>query len=131
MSRFSKPKKKFTPSTRRFGEESLERQVLSSSSVRSDTGNKSSAWSWKDSYCGPQFVPQDPIILASSFYVTVYEQVNLFVTTDETENNEYLVLDEEGNPENYILWTDNVIGNEEFFVLNENGEPEEFQTYED
>ena len=130
MSRFSKPKKKFTPSTRIFGNESLESQVLSTSTVRSGTsGSKSGTWSWKDSYSGDQFIPQDPIILASSFYVTVYEQVDLFVT-DETEN-EYLVLDEEGNPENYILWTDNVIGDEGLFVLNENGEPEEFQTYDD
>lgn len=127
MSRFSKPKKKFTPSTRTFGNESLERQVLSSSTVRG--GSKSGTWSWKDSYGGNQFIPQDPIIIASSFYVTVYEQVNLFVT-DETGDNEYFVLDEEGNPENYILWTDNVIGDERFFVLDENGEPEEFQTYD-
>lgn len=128
MSRFSKPKKKFTPSTRTFGNESLERQVLSSSTVRGG-GSKSGTWSWKDSYSGNQFIPQDPIIIASSFYVTVYEQVNLFVT-DETGDNEYFVLDEEGNPENYILWTDNVIGDEGFFVLDENGEPEEFQTYD-
>ena len=129
MSRFSKPKKKFTPSTRIFGNESLERQVLSSSTVRSG-GNKSGAWSWKDSYGNNQFIPQDPIIIASSFYVTVYEQVNLFVTDGTGENNEYFVLDEEGNPENYILWTDNEIGNEGFFVLDDNGEPEEFQTYD-
>lgn len=129
MSRFSKPKKKFTPSTRTFGNESLERQVLSSSTVRSG-GNKSGAWSWKDSYGNDQFIPQDPIIIASSFYVTVYEQVNLFVTDGTGENNEYFVLDEEGNPENYILWTDNEIGNEGFFVLDDNGEPEEFQTYD-
>jgi len=129
MSRFSKPKKKFTPSTRTFGNESLERQVLSSSTVRSG-GNKSGAWSWKDSYGNDQFIPQDPIIIASSFYVTVYEQVNLFVTDGTGENNEYFVLDEEGNPENYILWTDNEIGSEGFFVLNDNGEPEEFQTYD-
>lgn len=129
MSRFSKPKKKFTPSTRTYGNESLERQVLSSSSVRSTSGgSKSGAWSWKDVYGGNQFIPQDPIILASSFYVTVYEQVNLFVTDEN--NREFFVLDEEGNPENYILWTDNAIDEEGFFVLNENGEPEEFQTYD-
>ena len=84
MSRFSKPKKKFTPSTRTFGNESLERQVLSSSTVRGG-GSKSGTWSWKDSYGGNQFIPQDPIIIASSFYVTVYEQVNLFVTDENTE----------------------------------------------
>lgn len=130
MSRFSKPKKSFTPSTRVIGNETLERQVLSSNSVRSTTGN-SGSWSWKDVYAGNNvYIPLDPIILASSFYVTVYEQVNLFVTDDNLER-EYLVLDENGNPENYLLWTDNAIGDEGFYVLNENGEPEEFQTYDD
>ena len=128
MSRFSKPRKSFTPSTRVVGNESLERQVLTSQSVR---GTSTGSWSWKDVYGGNNvYIPVDPIILASSFYVTVYEQVNLFVTDDNLER-EYLVLDEKGNPENYLLWTDNVIGDEAFYVLNENGEPEEFQTYDD
>lgn len=128
MSRFSKPRKNFTPSTRIVGNESLERQVLSSSSVRGISGN-SSSWNWKDVYGGNLFVPVDPIILASPFYITVYEQVDLFVTDDNLER-EYFVLDENGNLENFSFWTDNAIGEEEFYVLNENGEPEEFQTYD-
>ena len=128
MSRFSKPRKSFTPSTRVIGNETLERQVLSSNSVR---GTEKGSWSWKDIYGENNvFIPVDPVILASTFYVTVYEQVNLFVTDNNLER-EYLVLDENGNPENYLLWTDNAIGDEGFYVLNENGEPEEFQTYDD
>lgn len=129
MSRFSKPRKNFTPSTRIIGNESLERQVLSSYSVRGTTGS-SGSWNWRDVYGENNlFVPVDPVILSSPFYVTVYEQVNLFVTDDNLER-EYFVLDENGNPESFYFWTDNAIGEEDFYVLNENGEPEEFQTYD-
>jgi hypothetical protein len=130
MSRFSKPRKSFTPSTRVIGNESLERQVLSSNSVRGTSGN-SGSWNWKDVYGGNNvYIPIDPIILASHFYTTVYEQVNLFVTEDNIDR-EYFVLDENGNSEEFLFWTENAIGNEGFYVLDENGEPEEFQTYED
>lgn len=130
MSRFSKPRKSFTPSTRVIGNESLERQVLSNNSVRGTSGN-SGSWSWKDVYGGNNvYIPIDPIILASHFYTTVYEQVNLFVTEDNIDR-EYFVLDENGNSEEFLFWTENAIGNEGFYVLDENGEPEEFQTYED
>lgn len=133
MSRFSKPRKSYTPSTRIIGNETLERGVLSDQSVRrgsSDPGTTN--WSWKDIYNGNNvnnYIPADPIILADQFYVTVYEQVSLFIKDGGIEE-EYLVLNEEGNPESYILWTDNAIENEGFFVLNENGELEEFQTYD-
>ena len=130
MSRFSKPTKKFTPSTRRMGNEALERQVLSNQSVRSSSsGGASKTWNWKDSYTNI-YVPQDPIILSSPFQVAVYEKVNLFVTENDTERD-FFVLDENGNPELFSFWTDNYIEDEIFYVLNENGEPEEFSTYDD
>jgi hypothetical protein len=131
MSRFSKPTKKFTPPVRRVGDESLERQVLSNQSVRSSSsaGASKTTWNWRDSYVNI-YVPQDPIILSSSFQVAVYEKVNLFVTENNMER-EFFILDENGNPEVFSFWTDNYIGDETFYVLDENGEPEEFSTYDD
>ena len=49
MSRFSKPRKSFNPSTRRMGEQSLERQVLTSQTTR-DISGSSNNWTWKDTY---------------------------------------------------------------------------------
>ena len=131
MSRFSKPRKSFNPSTRKMGEQSLERQVLTSQTTR-DISGSSNNWTWKDTYYNENkvvYIPSDPIILSEPFCVTIYEQVDLFVSEDGIEKR-YYVLNENGEPEAYVFWTDNEIGTESFYVLGEDGEPEEFQTYD-
>lgn len=133
MSRFSKPRRIFAPSTRKVGEQTLERQVLMNQMVRE--GGISSAskdWTWRDVYGNNEkvtYIPIDPVLTSFPFYVTVYEQQELFVTGDNGPE-EYKVLDQDGFPEAFIMESDIVIGTEILYVFDENGNIEEFHTYD-
>lgn len=135
MSRFSKPKRKFAPSTRKVGEQTLERQVLMSQNVRGGNTPKDKIidWTWRDVYGNNEkvtYIPTDPILLSFPFYVSVYEQQELFVTGENGQPEEYKVLDYDEYPESFIMFSDTVIGIEVFHVLDENGNIEEFHTYD-
>lgn len=135
MSRFSKPRKIFAPSTRKVGEQTLERQVLMSQMVRGGltSTDKSKDWSWRDTYGNNEkvtYIPIDPVLLSFPFYVTLYEQQEFFVTGEDGKPTEYMVVDQNGQLESLIMDSDIVIGTEILHVFDENGNIEEFHTYD-
>ena len=134
MGRFSKPRRSFNPSNRKMGDQTLERQVLSSQSMR-DGNSKSKDWSWKDSYLTSPQIPGNtivipPIILGTPLRVTIYDVAELFVLNEYELEENFYVLDDNGNPETFEFYTDSVIGLEDFYVLDDNGNPETFDTIE-